>query len=93
MNELVLRVCFVATVAAARQVLFFRNIYIRLETYLSSLLIFDIIMGLHKGLIGSMPLQLFEFSDLPLQFVYFEPCHYNFTLLQTIPLGTPSVCF
>ena len=48
MNELVLRVCFVATVAAARQVLFFRNIYIRLETYLSSLLIFDIIMGLHK---------------------------------------------
>ena len=40
-----------------------------------------------------MPLQFFEFSDLPLQFVILELCHYNFTSLQNMPLHTPSTCF
>ena len=40
-----------------------------------------------------MPLYFSEFTDLPLQFTYFEPCHYKFTSLPNIPLRTPSTCF
>ena len=29
------------------------------------------------GLIGMMPLQFCDFSDVPLQFSYLQPCHYN----------------
>ena len=46
-----------------------------------------------KGLIGSMLLQLSEFTDVPLQFVILESCHYNFTILPNTPLLTPSLCF
>jgi len=45
------------------------------------------------GLIGSMTLQFFKFTDLPLQFIYLQPCHYNFTFVENIPLRTPSTCF
>ena len=45
------------------------------------------------GLIGSMPLQLSEFTDLPLLFIILEPCHYNFKILRNMPLHTPSTCF
>ena len=44
-------------------------------------------------LIGSMPLQLSKFTYLPLKFIILEPCHYNFTALQNIPLLTLSMCF
>ena len=40
-----------------------------------------------------MPLQLSEFTDLPLLFIILESCHYNFTNLRTIPLHTISLCF
>ena len=40
-----------------------------------------------------MPLQLSEFTDLPLLFIILEPCHYNFKILRNMPLHTPSTCF
>jgi len=40
-----------------------------------------------------MPLQLFKFTDLPLQFVILESCHCNLTTLQNMTLLTPSICF
>ena len=42
---------------------------------------------------GSMPLQLFEFTDLPLQFIISELCHYNFTTLSNTPLLTLFIVF
>ena len=33
--------------------------------------------GFNLGLIGPMPLQFFKFSDLPLQLIYCEICHYK----------------
>jgi len=44
---------------------------------------------LKKGLIGFMPLQLSEFTNLPLQFVILKSCQYNFTTLQSMPLRLP----
>lgn len=49
--------------------------------------------ALEEGLIGGMPLQLFEFTDLPLQFIVSELCHYNFTTLSNTPLLILSLCF
>ena len=40
-----------------------------------------------------MPLQLSEFTDLLLLFIILEPCHYNFKILQNMPLHIPSTCF
>ena len=49
---------------------------------------------LNIGLIRSIPLQLFEFTDLLLQFVIFKSYHYNFTTLRNITLLiTLSTCF
>ena len=41
------------------------------------------------GLIGFVSLQLFEFRDLPLQFVYLETYHYNFRSIRFIPFSLP----
>ena len=40
-----------------------------------------------------MLLQFCKFTDLPLQFVYFESCHHKFTTLRSIPLLIPSMYF
>ena len=40
-----------------------------------------------------MLLQFFKFTDIPLQFVFFELCYHNFTTLRNAPLLTPSLCF
>ena len=39
------------------------------------------IFWIFLGLIGSIPLQLFEFTDLPLQFIILKLCHCNLTYL------------
>ena len=40
-----------------------------------------------------MPLQLSEFTDMPLLFIIFEPCHYNFKTHRNMSLHTSSMCF
>jgi len=40
------------------------------------------------GLIRSMPLQFFKFRELPLLFVYLEPCHYYFISTRLVPFCT-----
>ena len=45
-----------------------------------------------KGFFGFLPLQFFNFEEMPLQFSYFGICHYNSSYIRTLPFYTSSTC-